>query len=705
MRVKYTSDDKGQHFEYAHGIGNEVHLKYGTDVNGSNVRYIPGELPEVDLNTKLNIQDGLHKTVMNARVDRMPRKVSLDLGAGGANSGSADYHASSDGRLPDVQLDVADNNPGQRPLNATLNLDGLPQEIHAKWSLPNDAPASASFDASGAGLRSVQADIRNYDGVSPAIPGFVSPEQQFLNFQQVGVGPSGPDRRITGRVERIRHLQFAQSATGGLEMDANVGDGELPMLAHFMTDDRNGIKGSVLDGTATVAPMPDHASVAFDKPAEGSTDPMVITYEASEAVDVDGAVELRKANSGPNCGDRDTLCASLKARHMPSKVVTSVLDLDHETHIDIDSTLREGGAHPDFFADAKLGQADNVPLVAHAELLGAPAVRPDSDPRGRRPVARPGRIPRLRLQLLDEPVRGRYRRGGRRGRGALVQHPQLDQPSGQPPAADRDHADVRQRRGARHAAIRTTCSSRPPAASTTSARSTTATSTVWRACARRVGAGKPFSAHADFGQVAFKPDDVTPKRFDVLADVLIPSLPSELDVCFRQSNHDVVAPTSTFTKPCESKDPFSDGADLTKTPLSFAYVANAVLNVKTKGVLVDRGIGFNNTNVADDHTTRATVNIYNLPKKLNFDLQVPPEGEKGRIRALFVAPRNGGPQINIDTDFQKTDADLVCKDPRSPGVDQQAMCVRARLENLPEKALVSYDPSVKVNNLNVDDER
>ena len=58
VRVRYLNDAAGQHFQYSHGIGNEVHLKYGTDVNGSNVKYVPGDLPEVDLNTKLNAQDG-----------------------------------------------------------------------------------------------------------------------------------------------------------------------------------------------------------------------------------------------------------------------------------------------------------------------------------------------------------------------------------------------------------------------------------------------------------------------------------------------------------------------------------------------------------------------------------------------------------------------------------------------------------------------
>ena len=365
-----------------------MHLKYGTDVNGSNVRYIPGDLPDIDLNTKLKIKDGAHLTDLNAHVDRMPRSVKLDMKSDGTNAGSADYQATADGRLPDVQLDVVDVTPGQRPLNATLNLDGLPQVIHAKWSLPTDAPASATFDASGAGLRAVQADIRNYNGSSPVIPGFVPAQQQFLNFQQVGAAAApGPDRRITARVERIRHLAFAQSATGGIDFDANVGDGELPLQAHFLTDDRSGTKGSLLDGTAVVSPLPDAAHVAFTKPADPKKDPLIVTYEASEAVDVDGHAEIRDAVAGPNCGDKGTLCASLATRNVPSKVVTTVLDLEHEMHIDIDSTLRLSGAQPDFFADAQLGQDDNVPLIAHAELLGSARKGADPHARRRRPDA------------------------------------------------------------------------------------------------------------------------------------------------------------------------------------------------------------------------------------------------------------------------------------------------------------------------------
>ena len=74
VRVKYTSDPAGSHFEYAHGIGNEVHLNYGTDVNGSNVKYVPGDLPEVDLNTKLTIQ----RREQDHRLQRAGRSHAAD---------------------------------------------------------------------------------------------------------------------------------------------------------------------------------------------------------------------------------------------------------------------------------------------------------------------------------------------------------------------------------------------------------------------------------------------------------------------------------------------------------------------------------------------------------------------------------------------------------------------------------------------------
>ena len=59
------------------------------------------------------------------------------------------------------------------------------------------------------------------------------------------------------------------------------------------------------------------------------------------------------------------------------------------------------------------------------------------------------------------------------------------------------------------------------------------------------------------------------------------------------------------------------------------------------------------------------------------------------------------PQIKVDADFQQYDADLVCEDPRVPGVGDQVMCIRAQLKNLPESALVKYDPTLESDNFHV----
>jgi hypothetical protein len=704
VRVTYGSDAAGQHFQYAHGIGDEVHLNYGTDVNGSNVKYVPGDLPEVDLRTNLTVHNGTETTTYDAAVDRMPRAATLDLGPSSNGAGSADFTSSVDGRAPDVRLSVSDHQPGQRPTNADIKLDGLPQALHAKWALPKNGPASANLSTSGAGIGGVQADIRNYDGTSAVIPAFVPPEEQFLNFQQVGTGPSGPDRRISGRVERVRSLDLQQS-DNGLDLRTGVGDGELPMLAHFLTNDRSGTAGSALEGTATVAPMPDTAHVAFTKPATGSTDPLVITYEASEAVDVDGHAEFRHGTSvaDAQCGTRDTLCASLAARHMPTKVVANVTNLPKQALVNIDSTLRSGGAHPDLFADAQVGADDNVPLIAHAEVLGAPShvrilTHEGADQTLDRAefhacdfnfstnkCAAGTDGPNDEVGALAFNVRNWFIRPGDLpppteatpsfasvvARGTNDPHNVLFEAAGR--ITDIREVDYRNVNGI--AGVRT-----------------------------RVGGGNAFSAHADFANVAFKPSDPvnTIHRYDVLADVGVPKLPSEMDVCFRQTGYPVPAATDAFTAPCENQNPFGDPDNLTTSPVSFAYKANDKFDINTTGRVVDRGVGPANTDVSDDHTIAATVNIHDLPKVLNLDVQAPPKGTDGPLRALFVAPHDPtGPQVSVDTDVREFDADLGCKDPRVPAHGDQAMCIRGKLENLPDTALVNYDPTVATNNLHI----
>ena len=206
----------------------------------------------------------------------------------------------------------------------------------------------------------------------------------------------------------------------------------------------------------------------------------------------------------------------------------------------------------------------------------------------------------------------------------------------------------------------------------------------------RVGGGKPFSVHADFGNVAFKPDDPALQlhRFDVLADVSVPTLPDQLDVCFRQADPKAIAPlTTTFTAPCETQNPFGD-------PQQPHVVAADVRLSRQRPCSTCWRAARSSTAASASATRRsatttrssATANVYNLPKKLTLDVQAPEKGKDGPIRALFRtrirATRRPARRrrSSIDADFQQYDADLVCKDPRVPGVGDQVMCIRARPE-------------------------
>ena len=710
VRVDYSSDDAGQHFTYAHGIGNEVHLSYGTDVNGSNVRYVPGDLPEVDLTTRLKVRDTGKTTDLTASVDRLPRNLHLDLGPSGESSGSADLTTSTDGRPPDARLDVRTTKTGQRPLKATLDLDGLPSALHARWSLPEDGPAAVTLDAGGAGLGAVQADIRNYDGTpASTIAPFVPIEQQFLNLQQVGTDPSGPDRLITGRVERVRHLDFAQTANDGVEMTARVGDGELPLGVHVLADDRAGTEGSVLEGSATVAPLPDEAHVSVVKPADDTDDPLVVTYRASEAVDVDGTVELREAGAGPTCGDHGTLCASLAARHIPSQVVTTVRSLEHDTRIDIDSTLRDGGAEPDFYVDAQIGQDDDVPLIAHATVLGAP--------RYVRILAADGNdqsLERAEFHACDYDfdaehpgcADGTDEPDDQVGALELAIRNWRERPTGLPAhdATTSSYFDITARGGLDPHDVRFEAIGRLTDIREVDFRSSGPTAGV----RTNVGGGGAFAAHADLQNVALTPDDpvATLHRYDVLADVLVPTLPSELDVCFRQSGSTVGEASDTFLAPCEQGNPFvlpdleDDSHTPVPAPMTFAYRANATFDIDTTGRVVDRGIGGANTDVADDHVISAIANVHHLPRALTLDVDAPEEGVEGPIQVNLDSDKQASdPQVSVDLDARQTDGDLGCVDPRVPAPGDQAMCVRAQLRNLPETARITYDPTVKVDNL------
>ncbi len=84
---------------------------------------------------------------------------------------------------------------------------------------------------------------------------------------------------ITARVERIRQLEFTQSTTG-IDATAQLGDGELPLLAHFLIDGRasasspgGATTGPYTDGTTTISPLPSNAHINLSIPPRRNGQP------------------------------------------------------------------------------------------------------------------------------------------------------------------------------------------------------------------------------------------------------------------------------------------------------------------------------------------------------------------------------------------------------------------------------------------------
>ena len=133
VRVSYLSDDQGQHIDYAHGLGSEINLKYKKVIDGNPQLYVPGELPEIDLRTILKMVDGNDTVDVDARIDRMPRRLNVDI-----KPGRIDYKAKSDGRLPDVGASIRTFTGGQDPQRRRRRRRPAARAARPRSSLPGD---------------------------------------------------------------------------------------------------------------------------------------------------------------------------------------------------------------------------------------------------------------------------------------------------------------------------------------------------------------------------------------------------------------------------------------------------------------------------------------------------------------------------------------------------------------------------------------
>ncbi|HVU74031.1 MAG TPA: hypothetical protein VHE83_13790 [Mycobacteriales bacterium] len=709
-----------------------VNVSYGTDSSGQHITYGHSYTGQVELNAGIKLASSTSTTTVNARVDRLPKSLAMDLNSGGQNSGTVDLRASQNGRLPDVGLNVATTAAGQRPLNANVSIDALPSVLHGEWSLPTGGPAKAAFCApaapsatpctapQGAGVGVIQARVTNYAANAAPFTPYVPDQQQFLSFQQGGHDPTDPDMLINARVERVRHLDFTQTPTG-LDAHAQLGDGALPLLAHFVTDGRGGTApGPYTEATATVTPLPSSAHLSFQLPTTTTTSgppPMSLTYEASDPVDITGAFKTYPEKSGGACGTAKTVCASLKAFHIPSTITTTITASNGQSRINVDSSTPGATAlvKPDFIADATLGQDDTAhPIVAHAQLLGLPTAVTILTHQGADET-----LDTAEFHACDWDTSTNACAAGQtvgsigdlsfNARNWLTRPTGLAAPNPTTPL----YADVESVGTPDPHVVLFEAAARVTDISEVDYRNTGGVAGV------RVHAGgaKAFSTHLDAGNIDIKPDDATTHRVTAIADASIPKLPSTLDLCFRQPNNDIAVTGADYTTSCEDKNPFGDG-NLTKTPLTFSYRANDLFTIHTSAKIIDEGpdsaTDGSDTSPADDRTYKGSVDLTDLPKNATINLQMPPSGTEGPVRAIYCSgsvlsagstcptAAASDPQVNIDVSGAVTDASLGCEDPRTgptgPQHDQLAICFRGRLANLPSHAVLDYDPTIAKNN-------
>jgi hypothetical protein len=759
VTIGYSSDDAGSHITYRHERKDEVDLNarlvqfdrkakaaeasvfearidrlprratldFQTADKSGNVRFTAnadGRLPDVhvaavaeklDILTKKEVEeDEALKLKLDARLAGLKIKEMMHLFLGG-------------GEEDDNVVLV----PKEPPLIVEGDIEGLPPVLEGNWNLPTGGPVSALFcageisddepaacDPAAQGIGAAEANVRNFYGDATKLPSFVPEQQQFLSFENVVGGQLGPETRITARVDRIREVAFAETAEG-FSATARAGDGELPLLLHVTNDDRTATEGLTLDASATVAPLPDSLTATLVKPgANQKTDPLKLVYDTSKSVDVTSKVDLKLPGAGNACGEKGTVCGTLDVRHIPAHIETRVGTFQSETpdiggtklfpesRIEIDAVPREGGTQPDFFADVIVGIddggtptnfADDMPLVAHAELLSFP-----ESTRIRAKQGATGSIDRIEFHACDwdydatTPACSEETEGDRIGSVSASLRNWFTRPADLPilvPATP-IYATVAARGVDQGEHINFEANAKITDISELQVRNTGKTFGL----RTRVGGGKDLSATVDAGNILVPDTDLVEGRVDLVGQTIVSPLPDTWNFCFRQADQRLETLSDSFTDECEATNPFGDPRPLAVSPLSIAYTASSPFSVSAELAMHQRG---NDPTVVDDHRYRATLDVQNLPKDMTAHVQAPAKDKEGPIRAIYRGPSNGTP-LTVDVRAESLDADLVCADPRTPLLGKKALCAEGRIENLPTRALVVYDPTKRTENLIVD---
>lgn len=681
-----------------------INISYGTDdAGGQHITYAHGTYDNVDVLTDLSLQTGDTHTEVLARVDRMPRRMAVDFITSDDGSGRVDYRARSDGRPPDVGVDLSVHTPGEAPLNAEVDITGLPNEMSAAWELPQDGPMHVDFASSDQGVGAIEARIATFDGDPTTFTPFVPSRSQYVNAQGV-VGSDNPfeELLITARLERLRHVELTQADDGGFVADLDVGDGELPLEANLELD----LRGSdlpKLDALATIAPLPDQIHIELDPAGEDPTaEPMRVVYDSSESVDIDLDAEIvnPEADENAGCGDPETICATLDARNVPSHLDATIVQPAEdaeggETFIDLNVTPRAGSTEPDLRLHAILGALDPdspflaAPIEAKAEIKGVP--------------------PAIRVRMLqnaDDNLEELEVHACDRDFASGTCSPETDGDEvGEITFLARNFAEDDR------PADMAPASPLTPLYVTASARGLDDTTDLvhWEATARftdiariqftnvddvigistDVGESKDFSALVDVRNVDLPEatGGVDGGRTDIVGEVLLNPLPGTIDLCIGNAGRELdVEPINAVTAPCQSEDPFGDGSVET-SPMAIVLHASDEMNVDAD-LRIDEA--FDPDDPTDDRSTAFQGELTNVPADLTALLQSPGPNAVGPMRLLTVAPD----AINFDATVaaQFTTGGADCDDPDAAGGD--IACIHAVVDDIPTHISAYADTSV-----------
>lgn len=702
VTVRYARDDAGDHIDYSHAFDGEV-----------------------DLLTEARIRDGLEVIEVDARIDRLPRALGFDL-LDKANGGGVHFDTKADGRLPDVDVRFRGPLLGD-VFDAHLAIEDLPTTMDAEWSLPDGGPISARFGSSGQGIGAIEAEIRNnaqldaQGGLPPlqGLPGFVFSEKQIAAAQ---LNESTGAARVGTRLERIRSASISATPAGEVDVDINVGDGELPLeLSGFV--DLRGDAGPLLKATSTISPLPGRLAVSLDPAGQDQrTQPLKLVYEASEGVDIDTDVLVQTPDAPTNkCGDSGVVCGNLRIRHIPQRIEARIGGFTNaqgkqETRIEADTV---GPGHVDLFADVEVGP-DVVPGVP-AEVAGKPLVAS------------------LRMLGLTKNARVRTIEG----QDDTLQRAEFhtcpfDFAADACPAGTEE-----QRIGALEFEIANFVGEKRPAdlapayAATPNFATVTArgrnggTSVDFEATGRMsdireftyvnqgafgfrtdIGGGGDLAALVDVDRIAFGAGGPSANLFDINGDVLIQPLPQVMSFCLNAPGQAIVAPVASVTAPCQDKNPFLTTADkpaLPKSPLSVAYDGRKgdgspqEFNVDVDAELV----AHNGAGIDDNRRIKGRLDIDHIPAKIHAHVLDPATQAAGTPMKVLVDAPTLGPQLTVFASAALLDGDLVCEDPRVPkrinaGRTQAAICAEGRVENVPNRLTLEYDADAPSDNFVLD---